>query len=87
LDDHDALAEVAVFGVPDEEWGQAVHAAVRVKAGAPVPSVQELREFGRDRLAGYKLPRGMTVFEDFPRTGSGKVLRREIRTQVLDALT
>jgi len=87
LDDHHALAEVAVFGVPDEEWGQAVHAAVRVKAGAPVPSVQELREFGRDRLAGYKLPRGMTVFEDFPRTGSGKVLRREIRTQVLDALT
>ncbi len=82
LDDHPAVGEIAVFGVPDEEWGHAVHACITVAGGADEPTLDDLREFGRERLAGYKLPKGLTVLAELPRTGSGKVLKRELQTQV-----
>ena len=78
LAQHPDVADVAVIGVPDERWGEAVKALVVPRDGlTPAPSA--LLEFARDRLAGYKLPRSIDFVTDFPRTPTGKVLKRELR--------
>ncbi len=76
----DGLAEVAVFGLPDEEWGQRVCAGV-VPAGRARDAerlVEELRRHASVRLAGYKRPKTYVVLEELPRTGTGKVQRGRI---------
>ncbi|MCE7884663.1 MAG: long-chain fatty acid--CoA ligase, partial [Actinobacteria bacterium ATB1] len=78
LAEHPDIADVTVIGVPDEEYGEAVCAVV-VPAGDTCPSADSLREWARDKLASYKLPRRVEVVEELPRNPSGKVLRREVR--------
>jgi acyl-CoA synthetase (AMP-forming)/AMP-acid ligase II len=76
---HPAVLEVAVFGVPDDHWGEAVHAVVVTRAGAEV-SADELLRFGEaQQLARYKLPKGIGFAPALPRNAAGKVLRRELR--------
>jgi long-chain acyl-CoA synthetase len=75
---HPAVLEVAVIGVPDERWVEAVTALVVCRPGAR-PTVEELLAFARARLAGYKLPRSIEFVDDLPHTPSGKVLKRELR--------
>jgi len=75
---HPAVAEVAVFGAPHERWGEQVTAAVIARS--PL-SCDELREFARPHLAGFKLPRELVLVERFPRTSAGKVKRRELRDE------
>jgi acyl-CoA synthetase (AMP-forming)/AMP-acid ligase II len=77
LDACPEVYEVAVFGVPDEQWGESVHAAV-VPARAGV-TAEEIRSFAREHLAGYKVPRTVSFLEELPKTGSGKVLKRQLR--------
>ncbi|HET9075754.1 MAG TPA: AMP-binding protein [Acidimicrobiales bacterium] len=69
--------EVAVFGVPDEQWGESVH-AVAVPA-RPDVTPDEVIAFARQHMAGYKVPRSVSFVEELPKTGSGKVLKRQLR--------
>ncbi|HUJ67752.1 MAG TPA: AMP-binding protein [Acidimicrobiales bacterium] len=81
LDASPDIYEVAVFGVPDEQWGESVHAAV-VPAREGM-TAEEVVSFARQHLAGYKVPRTVTFVPELPKTGSGKVLKRQLRQPFL----
>ena len=75
---HPAVDDVAVFGVPDDDWGERVHAAVRLRTGHTL-SADELTAFARRHLADYKVPREVSFPEDFPRDSAGKLVKRLLR--------
>ncbi len=83
LDASPDIYEVAVFGIPNEEWGESVHAVV-VPARDTL-TTEEVMAFARRHLAGYKVPRSVTFEDELPKTGSGKVLKRELRARLLAA--
>ena len=75
---HPDIQDVAVFGVPDDDWGERVHAAVQPRAGSRL-AAEEVVAFARQHLAGYKVPREVTFHEDFPRDAAGKLIKRVLR--------
>ncbi len=81
LYEHPAIAEIAVIGLPDEQWGEAVVAVAALKQGAAL-DLEELRAFATDRLARYKLPRRLEFVAALPRNPAGKVLKFELRAQL-----
>ncbi len=80
---HPGVANCAVVGVPDERWGERVHAVVVCKTGAQV-SEQEIRAHAKTLIAGYKAPRTVEFVETLPVTPTGKVLKRELRAKAPD---
>ncbi len=74
---HDGVADVAVIGVPSDQWGETVKAMV-VRSD-PTLTDDDLMEFAREHLAGYKCPRSVDWIDELPRNPSGKVLKTEIR--------
>lgn len=72
------VAELAVFGVDDERWGQMVCAAVVPAPIGPAPDPEQLRRFAKQVLAGYKVPKRFILVEELPRTATGKVQRNRL---------
>ncbi len=77
LYEHPAVREAAVLGVPHDEYGEEVGAAVALKDGATA-TPEELREFVKEQVAAYKYPRQVWLVEDLPKGPTGKILKREI---------
>jgi fatty-acyl-CoA synthase len=82
LCDHDAVLEAAVLGVPDGRWGEVGHAVIRLRPGTTCDA-DALRAFARSRLAAYKVPKHVTIVDDYPRTAAGKVQKHLLRQIVL----
>ena len=78
---HPAVAEVAIVGLPDAKWGEAVTAVIATAPGETV-TLEELREFAADRLARYKLPLRLEFVDALPRNPSGKVLKFQLREEL-----
>jgi fatty-acyl-CoA synthase len=78
---HPAVFDVSVVGVPDAKYGEAVCACIRLRAGTSA-SEEEIREFCRDQIAHYKVPRYVRFVDAFPLTISGKVQKYLIREQM-----
>jgi fatty-acyl-CoA synthase len=75
---HSAVEEVAVVGIPDDEFGQRLKAFVVLHGGASA-SEQELRAHVKSELASYKVPKEIEILDELPRNHAGKVLKRELR--------
>src|SRR5215211_3818436 len=78
LSGHEKIAEAAVFGVDDEEFGQRLKAVVVTKGSADL-SEDEVKKYVKSNLAGYKVPREVAFIDELPRNATGKVLKRELK--------
>jgi acyl-CoA synthetase (AMP-forming)/AMP-acid ligase II len=86
LEQHDEIYDIAVFGIPSEEWGEIVHATVVLAPGSSL-SAEQIAAYGRERLASYKIPRSVSFTDELPRTGSGKILKRQLRAPFWEGRT
>ncbi len=75
---HPAVLECAVVGVPDQKWGEAVKGIVVLKSGQNATE-QEIIQFCKDRIAHYKAPKSIDFIDILPKTGSGKIQKKELR--------
>ncbi len=78
LEQHPGVLDVAVFGIPSDEWGESVHAVIVPQPGSEL-AAEELLAYVRKHLASYKVPRSVSFTDELPRTGSGKILKRLLR--------
>jgi acyl-CoA synthetase (AMP-forming)/AMP-acid ligase II len=83
LMEYPGVTEVAVVGLPDEKWGDRV---VAVVAGAAALDSVAIMEFARERLSGVKRPKQIWVWDELPKSGAGKILRRSVRDALKEAI-
>lgn len=83
LNDHPAVKEAAVVGIPDETWGEIVHAVVAVRSEV---DTQELLDFVAERVPRYKRPRSVAIWPELPKSPAAKILRREVRERERERL-
>lgn len=81
LASHPAVSSCAVIGVPDEEWGERVHAVIVLRAGF-ASTAEEIRAYAKTLIAGYKAPRTVVFVDEMPLSATGKILKRELRATV-----
>jgi len=81
---HEHVSEVAVVGLPDERWGERVQAVIVPPPGV-TPDIEDIIAETRKRIAAYKAPRGVTVVSELPKNATGKILRRQIKAQLLES--
>ena len=81
LYEHPAVREAAVVGIPHDEFGEEIGAAVSLKDGASV-TTDEIRDFVKDQVAAFKYPRKVWIVDDLPKGPTGKILKRELRVPV-----
>jgi bile acid-coenzyme A ligase len=78
ISEHPEVVDQVVVGVPDDEWGQRVHAIIAVRDQANPPTLDALRSWCKERLAGYKVPKTIEIVDRVPRTEAGKLNRTEL---------
>jgi acyl-CoA synthetase (AMP-forming)/AMP-acid ligase II len=76
--EHPAVMDIAVIGIPDDRWGEAVMAVVALRPGTQA-SEQDIVSWSRERLATYKCPKTVYFIEELPRNPTGKIRKRELR--------
>jgi acyl-CoA synthetase (AMP-forming)/AMP-acid ligase II len=81
---HPSVADVAVIGVPDDRWGETVKAIVVAEEGTSIDP-DELLEWTKERIAGFKRPRSVDVVDELPRNASGKILKKDLRAQYVES--
>ena len=79
LEAHPDIYEAAVFGIPSEEWGESVHAVIVQAPGRRPRRGTASKAHAREHLASYKIPRSIAWIDELPKTGSGKILKRDLR--------
>jgi acyl-CoA synthetase (AMP-forming)/AMP-acid ligase II len=77
---YDGVVEAAVVGLPDEKWGDRIHAVVTGRAGIDPDLVMD---FARQRLASYKRPKSIEIWPELPKSSANKILRRTVRDRVI----
>jgi acyl-CoA synthetase (AMP-forming)/AMP-acid ligase II len=83
LRQHPDVMDAAVFGLPDDKWGERVCAAVQLQAGRVVAAT-EIIAFVKEKIGSVKTPKQLEIWSDLPRSKVGKVLKRDIRAQVIE---
>jgi acyl-CoA synthetase (AMP-forming)/AMP-acid ligase II len=78
---HPGIADVAVIGLDDDKWGQIVATILELRPGTEL-SFEEVRNFAKERIAGYKCPRAAFATEDLPRTPTAKIQRNLVRGSI-----
>ncbi|HSP29458.1 MAG TPA: AMP-dependent synthetase, partial [Ilumatobacteraceae bacterium] len=78
LESHPDIYEAAVFGIPSEDWGELVHAVIVKREGSDLDE-DGVKAHSREHLANYKIPRSFSWIDELPKTGSGKILKRDLR--------